>query len=91
MLNPGRFIGDTLEAGSMARAIEDQMLLQQLFQADDETAEAAENRRKAVLAIATGVVSHLKANLEIVIAQHRLDAATPPAQVTLRGSAGEVL
>ena len=92
MLKPG-FIDNNqrLEAGSMARAIEDAMVAQSLVDLDEETPEAAENRRKAFIAIATGVINHLKAHLEIVVAANKFDVATPAQTVKLLGSNGEVL
>jgi hypothetical protein len=89
MLKPGALVGDALEAGSMARAIEDAMVALGVLKLDDETADAAESRRRAFIAIATGVVSHLQANLEIVIAIKKL-GAEPLAEVRLLGSAGEI-
>lgn len=90
MLKPGTLNGETLEAGSMARAIEDAMVALEVIKLDDETPDAAESRRKAFVAIATGVVNHLKANLEVVIAADKLGSGVPAAQTKLLGSAGEI-
>lgn len=91
MLKPGSLVGDALEANSMALAIEQAMVAQGLLDLDEEQPEAAENRRKALIAIATGVVSHLKAQLEIVVATHKFAAGVPTAEVRLKGASGEVL
>lgn len=90
MLKPGTLIGDALEAGSMALAIEQAMVAQGLLDLDDETPDAAENRRKSFIAIATGVVNHLQANLDVLVAANKFGAGMPVAAQTLRGSAGEV-
>lgn len=89
MLKPGTLIGDALEAGSMARAIEDAMVAQGVLVLDDETADAAENRRKAFIAIATGVITHLKANLDIAVAVNKF-GTVPLAATQLRGRSGEI-
>lgn len=89
MLKAGSIIGDALEAGSMARAIEDAMVSLGVVKLEDETPDVAESRRKAFLGIATGVVNHLLANIEIVISVNKL-GTVPAAETTLRGSAGEV-
>lgn len=90
MLKPGTLAGETLEANSMALAIEVAMIDQGILVIDDETPEAAENRRKSFIAIATGVITHLKANLEIMIAANKISASLPPAAVKILGSAGEI-
>ena len=74
----------------MARAIEDAMVDQGVLKLEDETSDAAENRRKAFVAIATGVIGHTLANLEIVIAAQKFGAGVPAAETTIRGSAGEL-
>ena len=89
MLKAGTFSGGALETGSMAKAIEDAMVAFGVLKLEDETPEAAESRRKAFAAIATGVVSHLLANIEIVVSVNKF--GTQPTVVTkLLGSAGEV-
>lgn len=90
MLKPGTLIGDALETGSMAEAIELAMVAQGLLDLDDETPEAAENRRKTFIAIATGVVNHLKGNLQINVGISKFAASVPAVAKTLLGSAGEV-
>jgi hypothetical protein len=89
MLKAGTLVGDALEAGTMARAIEDAMVAQGVLTLEDETPDAAEQRRKAFIAIATGVITHLRGNLEIVVAVNKF-GAVPAAQTKLLGSAGEV-
>lgn len=90
MLKPGALNGETLEAGSMARAIEDAMVALEVIKLDDETPDAAETRRKAFVAIATGVINHLKANLEVVVTADKFGGGVPAAQTKLLGSAGEI-
>lgn len=89
MLKAGQLVGNALEAGSMAQAIEDAMVSFGVLKLEDDTPDAAENRRKALAAIANGVVNHLLANIEIVIAVNKL-GTLPVAQTKLLGSAGEV-
>lgn len=91
MLKPGSLVGEALEANSMALAIELAMVAQGLLDLEEEQPEAAENRRKALIAISTGVVNHLKAQLEIVVATNKFAAGIPNAEVRLRGASGEVL
>lgn len=86
MLKPGTIVGDSLEAGSMARAIEDAMVAAELIDLDDETPEAAEKRRKTFIAIATGVITHLKANLEVRVAASKFAANIPNGEVLLTGA-----
>jgi len=89
MLKAGSIVGDQLEAGSMARAIEDAMVAQGVLTLDDETPDAAESRRKAFVAIATGVVTHVLANIEIIVGVNKF-VTVPVAETKLLGSAGEV-
>ncbi len=90
MLKAGTLLGSSLEAGSMARAIEDAMIAQGVLKLEDETEDAAEMRRKAFIAIATGVVNHLKANLEVKVTANRFAPGSPPADTALRGQDGVV-
>ena len=90
MLNPGTLGDNSLEAGSMARAIEDAMVAQGVLNLGDETEDAAEMRRKAFIAIATGVITHLKASLEVKIAINKIAAGMPAADVSLRGQDGAI-
>jgi hypothetical protein len=89
MLKPGILLGDQLESDSMALAIEQALQQQGVLNLDDETPEAAETRRKTFIAIATGVINHLKAQLEITITANKLGNNVPATNVVLKG-AGEV-
>ena len=91
MLVAGSIINDALQGGSMARAIEDAMVAAELIKLDDETPEAALDRRKAFIAIATGIINHLRTNLEIVVADAKFGNNIPSGTVKLLGAAGEVL
>lgn len=90
MLKPGTLVGDALDVGSMAHAIELAMIAQGLLDLDEETPDAAENRRKTFIAISTGIVNHLKASLDIRIAQNKLGNSIPAAAVTLSGANGDI-
>jgi hypothetical protein len=90
MLKPGLLLGEQLESGSMALAIEQALQQQGVLNLDDETPDAAEMRRKTFIAIATGVINHIKAQLEITISANKLGNNVPVASVVLRGADGEV-
>jgi hypothetical protein len=90
MLKPGTLVGDALEAGSMALAIEQALVAQGILDLDEEQPEAAESRRKSFIAISTGIIEHLLANIEIVVAASKFNAGLPAAETKLLGSAGEV-
>jgi len=90
MLKPGSLVGDSLEANSMALAIENAMVAQGVLKLEDETDDAAEMRRKSFIAIATGVVNHLTANLEIKLAANKVAVGLPAADVSIRGQDGAI-
>jgi hypothetical protein len=90
MLKPGTLSGDALEAGSMAQAIELAMIAQGLIDLDEETPDAAENRRKTFIAIATGVINHLKANLDIRVLPNTFGTSIPTSVKTLTGASGDI-
>lgn len=90
MLKAGSLVGGALEAGSLARAIEDEMVHQGVLDLDSETEDAAEMRRKTFIAIATGVVNHLKGNLDVKIVAGKFVAGNPPADALLRGQDGVI-
>jgi hypothetical protein len=90
MLKPGILIGELLEPGSMAQAIEQAMIDQGLLVLDEESPDAAELRRKTFIAIATGVIGHLTAQLEIVVASDKFAPNVPAVQTLLQGAAGEL-
>jgi hypothetical protein len=66
------------------------MVAHELLDLDEETPEAAENRRKAFIAIATGVINHLKANIEVAVAADKFGVGLPVVATSLLGSSGEV-
>jgi hypothetical protein len=90
MLKPGSLTGDTLEVGSMAEAIEQAMVALGVLDLDAESPDAATTRRNSFIAISTGVINHLKANLEIDVAVGKFGPALPAAATQLLGSSGEV-
>ena len=90
MLKPGLLVGELLEPGSMAEAIELAMVAHGLLDLDEETPEAAENRRKTLVAISTGVVNHIKAQLEITVAAGRFGSGMPAATTVIAGADGDV-
>lgn len=74
----------------MARAIEDAMVSSGVIKPEDDTPDAAEIRRRALVAIATGVVTHLKGNIEIIVRVNKLSSTVPSSETTLFGSSGDV-
>lgn len=92
MLVPGTLSGEEWgEAASLARAIEDAMIAGDVINLDDETPDAATQRRKTFIAIATGIVTHFKSNADLVVAAGALGTvgnvgqSLPSADVTLSG------
>lgn len=53
--------GEWIEAESMARSIERELVADELIDLDDETPEAALDRRKGLIALARGIVKHIQA------------------------------
>ena len=49
----------------MARAIEDAMVAAQVINVDKEAVNTTKDRRKSFVAIATGLINYMTANLEI--------------------------
>lgn len=74
----------------MARAIEDALVAQDVLDLGEEAADAAEMRRKTFIAIATGVISHLKANLEVKVVKDKVALNLPAADVSIRGQDGAI-
>lgn len=68
--------GDWVETTSLARLIEEEMITAELIDLDEEDEEATLNRRKTFVAIATAIVKHLTASLEITISTGDLRAAS---------------
>ena len=77
-------------ADTLGYAIEQAMIEHQVFDPADDTDEIAQQRRRAVAAIAQGVVEHLSAALELTIAQNRIATGLPATAVQLRGQDGAV-
>ena len=69
MLIPGSVDagGEWVESASLARAIETEMVADKLLELDDETEDATKQRRKTFIAMAKGIINHLKAHLDITI------------------------
>lgn len=74
----------------MSRAIEDALVAQGVLNLDDETEDAAEMRRKTFIAIATGVITHLKAGLEVKLVEDKVAVNLPAADVSIRGQDGAI-
>lgn len=74
----------------MARAIEDALVAQGVLDLGEEDADAAEMRRKSFIAIATGVIAHLKTNLEVKLAKDKVSLGLPAADALIRGQDGAI-
>jgi hypothetical protein len=75
-----------VEATSLARAIEDAMVAAGVIDVDKETKDTTRDRRKSFVAIATGLIAYLKANMEITITAGKFGApgnSIPAAATTL--------
>ncbi|HEX2330557.1 MAG TPA: hypothetical protein VHN74_17675 [Candidatus Angelobacter sp.] len=89
MMSPGSIDGNNnwVESTSLARAIEDAMVRAGVIKLDKESKSTTHDRRNSFVAIATGLINYLQANLEIHIGAGTLGAATgnnvPAAAVTL--------
>ena len=69
MLLPGTLTGsgEWVEAQSLARSIENEMVADKLIDLDDETEEAMLQRRKTMIAMARGIIIYFKAHVDITI------------------------
>lgn len=59
--------GDWVEATSLARAIETELIAQELVDPAEETEDALLTRRKGLVALSRGIVTYLTANLDVVL------------------------
>jgi len=80
MMTPGSIDGGNnwVEGSSLARSIEDAMVAAKVINLDKEAKNTTKDRRTSFVAIATGLITYLKANMEIDIAA----GALAPARVT---------
>lgn len=69
MLVPGAVngAGEWVEAASLARAIESEMLADKLLDLAEEDEEATRQRRRTLIALAKGIVGHLRAHMDITV------------------------
>ena len=69
MLNPGSVTssGEWAEPTSLARAIEDEMVADELIDLAEDTEEMALQRRRTLAATARGIISYLKANMDVTV------------------------
>ena len=83
MMIAGSIAGNSLTPNSMARAIEDEMVNQGLIDLDDESEDEATQRRKTLVAIATGVINHIVARMEINVPANTFETGIPAVAKTL--------
>jgi hypothetical protein len=83
MLQPGTITGsgDWVEAESLARAIENEMVAEGLVDTGEDTVDIATQRRKALIAMARGIINYSKLRMDLVFAIGDLKAAADPAGV----------
>lgn len=69
MLNPGSVTssGEWAEATSLARAIENEMVADELIDLAEDTEEMALQRRRTLAATARGIINYLKANMDVTV------------------------
>ncbi len=99
MMIPGSLDGngEWVEANSLARSIEEEMLGDELIDLEEETEEATETRRRTFIALSRAVINHLKGNLEITVSEGDLrsadetDARLPRSNRSFPVVAGEVM
>ena len=83
---------DWAETESLARAIENAMVAGGILDLASEPEAAAKDRRKAFIAIATGIVTHLTAHLDLAISANALGTVAaigdgvPKSAKTLTGT-----
>ncbi len=86
MLEPGGITGagEWAQAGSLARAIEDAMVATELVDLAEDSDDVRIQRRQTLIAIATGIVTHVTARMEVTVhLQPLIDAGMPiPGGVT---------
>jgi hypothetical protein len=70
MMVPGSIDGSNawVEGTSLARSIEDAMVSAKVINLDKEATSTTKDRRTSFVAIATGLITYMKANMEIDIA-----------------------
>ncbi|HEX7048858.1 MAG TPA: hypothetical protein VF188_01500 [Longimicrobiales bacterium] len=98
MLRPGSIDGDGEwnEATSLARSIEAEMVAEELIDLDDETPDAARQRRRTLIATARGIIEYFKANMDITVDVGALrdsgesGAALPAAAKSYTVSSGKI-
>ena len=77
--------GDWQQTESLARSIETELVQAEIIDLDDEGEEATLNRRQTLVAMAKGIVNHLRGHLEIELQPGDLRSeaeggdAVPPA------------
>jgi hypothetical protein len=87
---PGSIDGSNqwVEASSLARAIEDAMVAAKVINLDKEASATTKDRRNSFVAIATGLIDYLKANMELDLAANALGPGggnVPAVAKTLTG------
>jgi hypothetical protein len=80
--------GEWVEAHSMARAIEQSMVTDGILSLDDETEDAMKQRRKAMIALARGIITHLTAQTAVAVTVPiaAINPGVPTAVRTLSGT-----
>jgi len=83
---------DWVEPESLARSIENAMVAAGILDTNSEPTAAATERRKTFIAIATGVITHLKGHLDLAVSTGALGTLAavgdqvPRTAVTLTGT-----
>jgi hypothetical protein len=98
MLIPGSVNadGEWGEAASLARAIETEMLADKLIELADEDEETTRQRRRTFVAMAKGIINHLKSHMDITVdpgalrATGEMAARLPAADTSFSVLAGQI-
>jgi hypothetical protein len=85
MMQPGTITGsgEWVEAESLGRSIENEMVVEGLVDTSEDTADIATQRRKALIAISRGIINYSKLRMDLVFAVGDLKVAADPAGVNV--------
>jgi hypothetical protein len=80
--------GEWNEAQSLARSIETSMVADGILSLEEETQDAMKQRRKSMIALARGIVTHLAANatVSVPVAAGAINPGVPSAARNLSGT-----
>jgi hypothetical protein len=85
MMQPGTITGsgEWVEPESLGRSIENEMVVEGLVDTNEDTADIATQRRKALIAMARGIINYSKLRMDLAFAVGDLKTAADPAGVNV--------